>query len=215
MMPRSFLAGLEVFKGLPAPVLAKIEAGMTERRFRKGETLFLEGDPAKSVWFVKEGHVKAVTHSAEGKDLTLCMVGQGNLFGACCSLGGGRHPCHAVAETDVAVVSYPLEAFQELLEKWPELSRAVVEHLSQRLRQAKDTQAFDQESVEKRILHVLVDLGAQFGDTIPLTRREVAEMAGTTVETCIRTFSLLEKEGLVSGSRGRMSSRTPGSWRSG
>jgi CRP/FNR family transcriptional regulator len=76
--------------------------------------------------------------------------------------------------------------------------------LSKRLRQSKDMQTFDQEPVEKRILHVLVNLVAEFGNTIPLTKREVAEMAGTTVETCIRTFSGLEKAGLVSGSRGKI-----------
>jgi len=58
--------------------------------------------------------------------------------------------------------------------------------------------------VEKRILHVLVNLVSEFGNTIPLTRREIAEMAGTTVETSIRTFSRLEEEGLVSTSRGRI-----------
>ena len=65
-------------------------------------------------------------------------------------------------------------------------------------------QTFDQESVEKRILHILVNLVAEFGNTIPLTRREIAEMTGTTVETCIRTFSNLEKEGLVSSARGKI-----------
>jgi CRP-like cAMP-binding protein len=65
-------------------------------------------------------------------------------------------------------------------------------------------QTFEQESVEKRILHVLADMVLEFGNTIPLTRREIAEMAGTTVETSIRTFSKLEGEGLVSTSRGRI-----------
>jgi CRP/FNR family transcriptional regulator len=65
-------------------------------------------------------------------------------------------------------------------------------------------QTFDQESVEKRTLHVLLSLVEEFGNTIPLTRKEIAEMVGTTVETSIRTFSRLEEEGLVSTSRGRI-----------
>lgn len=204
MSARSFVATLDIFKHLPPAQAAEAEKRMVEKRFDKGESIFLEGDPAESVWFVKEGHVKAVVHSPDGKDLTLCMVGADSMFGSCCCFGAKEYACHTVAETESVVVSYPMADFLALLEKYPEASKAVVEQLSRRLRQSKDMQTFDQEPVEKRILHVLVNLVAEFGNTIPLTKREVAEMAGTTVETCIRTFSGLEKAGLVSGSRGKI-----------
>ena len=204
MPPKSFISNLEVFRKVPPVQLGEIERKMSEKKYAKGESLFLEGDPAENVWFVKEGHVKAVIHTTGGKDLTLCMVGANNLFGTCCCFGGGQYPCHTVAETDVTVVSYPMSDFLALMGKYPEMSKAVVLQLSRRLRQSKDMQTFDKENVEKRILHVLVNLVSEFGNTIPLTRREIAEMTGTTVETCIRTFSLLEKDGLVSGARGKI-----------
>ncbi len=133
--------------------------------------------------------MKAVIHSAAGKDMTLCMVGANSMFGTCCCFGGGEYPCNSMAETDTTVAAYPMKDFLELLGKYPAMSKAVAMALSQRLRQSKEMQVFEQESVEKRVLHVLVGLVAEFGNTIPLTRREVAEMSGTTVETCIRTFS--------------------------
>jgi CRP-like cAMP-binding protein len=204
MASKSFISTLEIFKKVPASQLSEIEKKMVERKFAKGESLFLEGDPAEFVWFVKEGHVKAVIHTANGRDLTLCMVGANSLFGTCCCFGGGEYPCHSVAETETVVVAFPMPDFLTLLDKNPEVSKAVVQHLSKRLRQSKDMQSFEQESVEKRILHILVNLVAEFGNTIPLTRREIAEMTGTTVETCIRTFSGLEKEGLVSSARGKI-----------
>jgi CRP/FNR family transcriptional regulator len=92
----------------------------------------------------------------------------------------------------------------ETMAKYPMLGTSLVASLSQRLRRSKETQSFDQEPVETRILHILVNLVEEFGNTIPLTRREIAEMAGTTVETCIRTFSRLEDEGLVSSTRGKI-----------
>lgn len=204
MASKSFLSTLEIFKKLPPAQLAEVEKKMVERKFSKGESLFLEGDPAEFVWFVKEGHVKAVIHTANGRDLTLCMVGSNSMFGTCCCFGGEEYPCHSVAETDATVVAFPMQDFLVLLDRYPEISKAIVNHLSKRLRQAKDMQTFDQESVEKRILHILVNLVAEFGNTIPLTRREIAEMTGTTVETCIRTFSGFEKEGLVSSARGKI-----------
>ncbi len=202
---KSFLSTMEIFKKLPPAALAEIEKRMVEKKYSKLESILLEGDPAECVWFVKEGHVKAVNHSASnGRCQTLCMVGAKGMFGTCCCLGGGEYPCHAVAESEVTVVSLPMADFMALLERYPGLSIAVAEHLSKRLRQTKEMQTFEQESVEKRILHVLLNLLDDFGRTIPLTRREIAEMVGTTVETSIRTFARLEQEGVVSTARGKI-----------
>jgi len=199
-----FLVTTEIFKGVPAEALREIEQRMIEKKYPKGSSLYLEGDRAQYAWFVKEGHVKAVIHTPNGRCQTLCMVGSKNMFGACCSLGDGAYPCNGIAETEVTVLSLPLVDLVSLMGRYPQISLAVAGHLSRRLRDSKETQTFEQESVEKRILHVLVNLVSEFGNTIPLTRREIAEMAGTTVETSIRTFSRLEEEGLVSTSRGRI-----------
>jgi CRP-like cAMP-binding protein len=204
MATKSFLSTMEIFKGLPASQLAELEKRAVEKKYPKGSSIFLEGDPAENVWLVKEGHVKAVVHTPQGKDLTICMVGANNMFGSCCCFGTSQYPCHSIAETDVTVLAFPMRDFLPLLDKYPQMSRSVVEGLSKRLRQSKDMQTFEQESVEKRILHVLIQLVGEFGTTIPLTRREIAEMAGTTVETCIRTFSTLEEAELVSSARGKI-----------
>ncbi|HVZ79260.1 MAG TPA: Crp/Fnr family transcriptional regulator [bacterium] len=195
---------LDIFKSLPFAQQSELEKKMIERRFKKGDTLFLDGDPADQVWFVKEGHVKAQACSPNGRCQTLCMVGPKSMFGSCCSLGGGTYPCHSVAETDVTVLSIPRADFIGILGRHPSVTLAVADQLSQRLSRSKETQTFEQESVEKRILHVLATLADQFGNTIPLTRREIAEMAGTVVETCIRTFTKLEAAGLVACTRGRI-----------
>lgn len=200
----SSLGGMEIFRKLPKEALREIEAKMVERKFAKGTTILLEGEPADRVWFVKEGHIKAMTQAANGRTQTLCMVSRNGMFGSCCSLGGGQYPCHVEAETDVTVFSLPLADFTALVVRYPQVSFVLSEQLSRKLRQAKQTQSVDQESVEKRILHSLVDLVREFGNTIPLTRREIAEIAGTTVETAIRTFSKLEADKLVSSTRGRI-----------
>ncbi|HJT23475.1 MAG TPA: Crp/Fnr family transcriptional regulator [bacterium] len=203
-MPRSFLPTMEIFRKVPAEALREIETRMIERKYARQESIHQEGDPAEKVWFVKEGHVKAMAHAAGGRCQTLCMVGAGNMFGSCCALDGGSYPCHAVAETDTTVVSFPRTDFVALLEKYPQIGAALAMQISGRLRRSKETQAFDQETVERRVLHVLLELVEEFGNTIPLTRREIAEMVGTTVETSIRTFGRLEEEGLVSTARGRI-----------
>jgi CRP-like cAMP-binding protein len=199
---RAFVSTLDLFKSIPPSQMSWLEKRITEKRYPKGQPIFLEGDPATHVWFVKEGRVKAVKHMPQGRDLTICTMGQNHMFGTCCSFSAEHYPCNALAETDTVVVSISMSDFVDLMKKHPDVSRELVAHLSSRLRRMQDMRTFDQESVEKRILHVLVHLVGEFGNHIPLTRREVAEMAGTTVETCIRTFKSLEEEGLVETSRG-------------
>ena len=202
--PKTFIATIDLFKSVPPSQMGALEKRLVEKRYAKGQPIFLEGDPATHVWFVKEGRVKAVKHMPQGRDLTICTMGQNHMFGTCCSFSAEHYPCNALAETDTTVVCLAMNDFVDLMRKHPDISRELVAHLSARLRRMQDMRTFDQESVEKRILHVLVHLVGEFGNQIPLTRREVAEMAGTTVETCIRTFKSLEEEGLVETSRGRI-----------
>lgn len=202
-----FLGTMDIFKGLTSEQRREVEARMTERRYAKGDPIFLEGEKVHSVWFVKEGRVKAIRHMQQGRDLTVCSVGRGSLFGTCCCFSAETYPCNTVAETPVTVLQIPMTDFLFFMRKYPAVSTGLVTHLSERLRASKDMQSFDQESVEKRLLHVLALMHSEFGDVIPLTRREIAEMAGTTVETCIRTMKKLERAGLVSSERGSVTIR--------
>lgn len=196
------LAAIEIFKKIPATGMAEVERNVTEHRYAKRQTLFLEEDPADSLWFVKEGYVKEVTHTAEGRSLTLCLAGPGGILGTAC-FGGGEYGCHGVAETDAVVLSIPIRYFQELMGKYPVLARETVARISKLLRQSKDMHAFAQESAEKRVLHVLLSLVDEFGSAFSLTRREIAELAGTAVETTIRVVSRLQKEGFFQTNRGK------------
>jgi CRP/FNR family transcriptional regulator len=205
--PKSLLSAIEAFKNASALALSEIERVKIEKRFGKHDSIFLEDDAADYVWFVKEGHVKEVIHSADGKNLTLSMVGTGGVFGTS-AFTGGEYGCHGVAETEATVLAFPVQAFQVLMGKYPEIARAVVAQISKLLRRSKDTQTFAQESVEKRLLHVLIEMAGEFGTTVPLTRKEIAEMAGTTVETCIRTFAHLEEAGLIATERGKFTIRS-------
>ncbi len=194
---------VELFKRIPAAAIVEIEKCMIERRFGKRETIFLEDDPADFIWFVKQGHIKEVHHSADGRSNTLCMVGPNGMFGVS-AFEGGIYGFHGVAEDEATVFSIPIQSFQALMGKCPEMARAVVSHISKLLRRSKDMQTFAQESAQKRLLHVLVEMVGNFGSAIPLTRKQIAEMAGTAVETCIRIFGRLEDEGLIASAHGKL-----------
>jgi CRP-like cAMP-binding protein len=195
------LSSTDIFRNIPAGALREIENQILEKKYAKGEHIFMEDDPASFVWFVKEGHVKAGQNLLDGQSQTLSLLGPGKMFGFL-SFEGGVYGVYSMAETDATVVSVPIGLFLALLGKHPGLSKDVLLQLSQRLHQSKDRQGFAHEFVEKRLLHVLLELSGEYGATIPLTRKEIAEMAGTAVETCIRMLGGLEGRGLVTRAYG-------------
>jgi len=200
---KNTLSTMGFFQRIPFPALQIIEKTMVEKKFVRRESIFLEHERALFIWFVKQGHVKEVNHSEDGNDLTLSMVGAGGMFGIS-SFNGGDYGFHSIAETDVTVLSFPVLVFRDNMEKYPSLALAVVSKISQILTQSRDAQTFSQECAEKRLLHILIKMSAEFGKYIPLTRKEIASMAGTSMETCIRTFSRLGAAGLIKTEPGKL-----------
>jgi CRP-like cAMP-binding protein len=199
---RTLLAGMEIFRDIPFHALREIEKDTLEKKYDRKAFIFRENDPALSIWFVKQGHVKEVNHSTDGKIQTVGMVGPGGMFGVS-SFDGGEYGFCSVAETDVTVAAFPIQVFRTLMGQYPDLARVVISKISKLLRQSKNRQTVSQECAEKRLLHVLMEMTEEFGSTIPLTHREIASMAGISPETCSRIFSRLEAAGLITARHGR------------
>lgn len=190
------LSKMELFKTLPFEALQEIEKQVNEKKYVRREYIFMQDDPAEYVWFVKEGHVTIANHSKDGRSLTLSVNGPGKMFGFL-AMGGGEYGVYSTAETDATVISIPSQVFMNLMDKFSDVGKAVLFDLSDRLRQSKTMHVYAQETAKKRILNVLLKLFDEFGSRIPMTRKEIAEMAGISVETCIRIFTRLEEGGLI------------------
>ncbi len=200
---KSTLSTIPNFKNLPSDAFPAIESHMIEKKYAKRESIFLEEDRAESIWFVKEGCIKEIHNAGSGRSHTLCIVGANGLFGVS-AFSGGLYGFQSLAETDSTVISFPIQYFRALMEKYPSIGTETLNQISTLLRRSKDMRTFSQESAEKRLLHALVELTREFGNTIPLNRREIAEIAGTAVETCIRACVRLEKAGLLKSAPGQI-----------
>lgn len=201
-LKKNSLSGMEFFKNISFAALQEIETRMVERDYNRRETIFQEEDPAESVWLVQKGHVKEVNHSLDGKDQTISIVGANGIFGIS-AFDGEKYGFHSIALTDATIISIPIQAFRVFMAHHPETARQVVSKISKLLRQSRDRQTVSRECAEKRLLHVLLEMREEFGDTIPMTHREIASMAGTSPETCSRIFSRLTDAGLITAHHGR------------
>jgi CRP/FNR family transcriptional regulator len=154
-----------------------------------------------------------VKHSQAGKDIILEIISPGDVFGGVAVLDRRPFPASALAMESVEVIRISRKNLFKVMEEHPLLRLTIVKSFSDRLRNAHETlKNIATERVEKRIASLLIKLAEKAGSEdngfrkidFPLTRQEIAEMVGTTVETCIRSMSKFQKQGFVKSSGGRI-----------
>ncbi|MCO6452145.1 MAG: Crp/Fnr family transcriptional regulator [Caldilineales bacterium] len=189
--------------------------------FPKESYLFFQGDPPDALYIVWIGRVKLVRHTDNGRDVVLEVLGPGQLIGEMAVLDGRPYSTTAQTLEEVAVVAIARRDFYSLLERYPRVAMGVISELSRRLRMTTElVRSLAVDRVEQRIARTLLRLadlaGRPYGEDesaividMPLTRQDIAEMTGTTVETAIRVMSRFRKQGLVTSVRSRVVITSP------
>lgn len=204
---------LPVFAGLSERDWQKVADLFSERRFQKDEYIFLEGEPPEALYIVKTGKVKILSHSTDGKDVVFRVCGPGQMMGTVAVFDGSGYPGTAQAIEDCTVLVIARNDCLTLVNRYPVFALAVINDLGSRLRSsAEQIRSLAVERVEQRIARVLLKLAETAGtDTsegrvieMPLTRQDVADMTGTTVETAIRVMSKFRRNGLIRTRRGKV-----------
>jgi len=170
----------------------------------RGDTVFVEGTRAKEMSFVALGTVKIVK-ATPTRSVILRIVGAGSPVGIVAAWEGRPYPGTAVAIEPSTIVHVPEREFFALTDRHPEILRQLLQMMMNRQVQMGQRVSEMTGSVETRVAQALLDLVASAGKaegpgaSIPLalTRQEIADLAGTTVETAIRIMSRWSKEGLV------------------
>ena len=155
--------------------------------FRKKETIFSQGDPAKNVLYIRKGGVRLSVVNETGKEAVVAVLGPGDFFGEGCLAGQAIRIGTATAITDTAVLIIEKNEMMRVLHAEHEFSDRFIAHmLSRNIRVEEDLvdQLFN--SSEKRLARTLLLL-ARYGTqeepqmVLPKISQEMlAEMVGTT-----------------------------------
>ena len=179
----------------------------------RGEAIWLSGSPALFCGVVGVGFVKMTKPTPQGMEVAVELLGPGQCFGLMAVLEGRPFPLAAVAVTNCWYLKVPAHALLDVYQTCPNLRDQVVRTIGPRLRRAHDMMGrLSSGRVEERLAAVLMLLAGSYGLedddgvllSVPLTRQDLSEMAGTTVETTIRIMSRWQKEHLVSTERRRV-----------
>jgi len=202
------IEGLRGFRTLPPAERDAVAAATRERRFEEGATIFIEGQSADAVWAVKEGRVHIMKSGPEGREIVLEVISPGELFGAIAALEERPYPASAVAADPCVVWSLPASFARDLCCRHPALRSVILQQVTSRLRSAHDRlRSVALEPVEQRLARALLALAEKIGEekdgltVVSVTRQQLANMIGTTVETTIRITSRWQRAGIVSSSR--------------
>jgi CRP/FNR family transcriptional regulator len=195
-----------VFRVL-SPVDRETVARVTSlRTYSKGQTVFEEGEPSDAFYTIASGRVKVFKMLPSGKDLILEVFGSGDPLGAVAAYDGRPFPASAVALEDTACLVISRPDFFRLLEHHPTLVRGLLLGLTHRLVELTNRLAeLTGGTIERRFARLFLKLASETGRPerggtfvpLSLSRQELADMTGTTIETCIRIMSRWGKQNIV------------------
>lgn len=200
------LRATTLYRGLSDDDRKRIAEVSLVKSWDRGETIFSEGDPSDFLLTVVSGRVKVVKMQASGKEVILEIFGPGDPVGAIVAYEGRPFPASAVAMDRTTCLLVRRGPFFGLLEKHPSLVRGLLSAFTRRIVElAQRIPEVAGARVETRFAHLFLKLADRMGRPhqgavlipIALSRQELADLAGTTIETCIRLMSRWSKEGVL------------------
>jgi len=199
-----------LYRNLSAEDQKRLAAVSLARTYEKGDTIFAEGDAPSFLVTIASGRVKVVKTIPSGKEIILEIFGPGDPVGAVVAYEGRPYPASAVAIERSECILVRRNEFFAFFEGHPSFVRGFLTGMAQRI--VELTRRIPEVAggrVETRFAHLFLKLAARMGRPgeggrfvpMPLSRQELADLTGTTIETCIRIMSRWGKEGIVATER--------------
>ncbi len=206
MTDPDLLSGIPYFRVLSAGDRAAVLARFRERRFRKGATLFTEGEPCDGLWVVAEGRVKVFRVSAGGREQVLHVEGPGATLGEVPLFDRAGYVASAAAVAPTRLLWLPRRDLDALCRRHPEVALAIIATMARRVRAFAGLAGdLALRPVPARLALLLLEHVRSAGRrtprgveiTLPGTREEIAARIGTVRELVSRSLASLAKQGLI------------------
>lgn len=190
------LSKFKIFSDLSPKSISELEKTTKRINYGAGEIIFQEGAPTFGLYLLFEGRVKLVKRTLGGKKQILKLSGAGEILGETTLFDKGSHVAYAKTLQDSQVGFIERGDFFHFLEKNTSASFRIFEHLSEQLKAFQCRLAERSYNGSKeRLARLILKLGES---GIELSRTELAEIAGVSSKTAIRTLGDLEDRGFIS-----------------
>ena len=168
------------------------------------QVIVMEQDWGESLFLIRDGVAKVRTFTADGEEVVMSLLGEGDIFGEMAALDGAVRSADVVALTPLRLVKLRSEPFAALLHQQAALALALARLEASRLRNLNQRFALQSADATTRLLDALAYLARKSGPEAqptavipPLAQKEIALIAGLARETASRTLSKLRTRGTV------------------
>ncbi|MGB6151750.1 MAG: Crp/Fnr family transcriptional regulator [Pricia sp.] len=191
--------------------LKKVSDSKITKSFKKGDSIFAEGEKLNGVFCVRGGVSKLSKLSANGKDQIVKLAQKGQIMGQRSVIAQESTHLSATAISDMEVCFIPKEIISETLNTNPNFTLEVLRHMAHDLKESDEVIVnMSQKTVKQRIAEAFLYLKTNFGEdtdgflALSLSREDIANVVGTATESCIRIISEFKKKGLLKTSGKRV-----------
>lgn len=205
-----------LFEKFPAEALEPMVRQLTVRDHPENQAIMLQNDWGNAVYFVIDGWVKIRTTDLEGREITLTILGPGEVVGEMAALDEVPRSTDVLALTRTTVASLPAQFFLRFLEADPLAGIQLSRLMSRRLRQINRRLQLREASSTSRVADILIFLAESRGKVdmrgieVPnLPHRELSSLSGLARETVTRVLNKLDKDGVIKRDTSRNIIRIP------
>ena len=216
------LARVPAFSDLSPSELQRIAEVAVPRTWSTGEVIFREGDRGDTCYVIRTGSARVTRSHSDGRTITLAELRPGDMFGDLAMFGGETRSATVETLEDTTAVALLAGDFRRMLREQPDIAVKMLSELANRVRAANDRiarQSF--QGVPGRVAGALLAQvqarqaeGAPASDVeVTATQSEIAQLAGSSRESASRFLATLERQGLVTCGRGKVTVHEPAALR--
>lgn len=190
-----------LFKSLPQDTVEETLTFGIKRTFKRGETLFVQGDAANALFVVLDGWVKLGRITPSGDEVVVAVYSKGQSFGEAAALMGGKYPVTVEAAEDCTLFQVAAKPLRDAIQKNPKMATAMLaatfHHLHEFVMEIEDIKGY---TGTQRLATFLVTLApVETGActfTLPYDKTLIAGRLGMKPESLSRSFAALRKRGV-------------------
>jgi len=195
-----------IFQGLDSSIEDEIEKNSTANVYKRGQVIFLQGNPPNGIFCIHQGKVKIVIVNKEGKESIVRLATHGDILGKRALFSSEAYHASAIALEDSVILFFPKDFILNLVNKYPSVSLQLLSQLSKNVGCSDlHSTTLVHKNVRERLASLLIELKTKYGVKeldryrldIKLTREEMAAMIGTTHETLVRLITEFKNEEII------------------
>lgn len=197
-----YINSSRIFSSLTDKHKEEMASSLTEMNVRKREFIYNSGDKSEKVYILKEGGIRISRMSEDGRELTVDILGPGDIFGELSLTGETERETDAVATEDSHICAISRNDLENMLRSMPDLSLSITKWIGLRLKRIESR--FEKmlfQDAQKRLISVLSDLAEKFGQPsangrkimVRLSHKDLAELIGASRETVTLEINKLKR----------------------